>query len=67
MDWEVAAQKSSRGVAERFTDYGDREYVVCRWLDGHTRAYTTRGRTTTLFYVPESWSEGYDDWFPAKG
>ena len=65
MDWETAAKKSRRGVAERFVTEGIWQYTVHRWLDGHTKAYTARGRTRTLLYVPESWSEGYKDWSPA--
>ncbi len=67
MDWELAAMKSGRGVAERFVTDGDWEYKVHRWLDGHTVAYTSGGPTKILLYVPESWSEGYEDWRPASG
>lgn len=64
MDWETAVKKSSRGVAQRFVNYEGNEYLICRWQDGHTKAYTVKS-PVKLLQALESWSDDHDDWIPA--
>ena len=79
MEWQEAARKSKRGVAERFdtldaqplfaksSDEKTPPIRVCvnRWQDGHTKAYSVERPARIFLRNLGPCSEGYDDWEPA--
>ncbi len=64
MDWETAAKRSKRGVAQRWVTHEGTDYVIHRWQDGHTKAYTVES-PVKMYEFLESWSDDHDDWVPA--